>query len=191
MAVVLLPDYPAGYLAQVYVVALLDYVADPVYPVGQLLGNLHLELYPVGVLREAHVLYVLDVVGVIVDQRHGAEPVETLHEQTLRVEIRESEGADHRLHAILAAELLHLVHQGPGDLGVVDEVVPAETNLLVVPLLVGQMVHYRSHASGKFAVLVGKVELRVAELLRRALLLVERVHLVEHEGRNVIRVVLI
>ena len=169
--------------------ALRDDVGQTRPALGHLVRDGHDVFDPVGVLAEAHLGQIVVIIRVIVDQRHGAQLVVALDEHALGVEIREAQRAHDRLHLELAAEFVDLVHQGLGDLLVLDEVVPAEADLLVVPLLVGLVVDDGGHAAGQLAILVGQIELRVAELLCSTFLLVQRVHLVEHEGRDIIRVV--
>ena len=191
VAIVLLADDPAGQLADVDVGALLDDGGHARPALGHLLGNGDDVLDPVGVLGEAHLVQIIVIIRMVVDQRHGAQLVVALDEHALGVEIRKAQRAHDRLHPELAAELVDLVHQGLGHLLVLDEVIPAEAHLLVVPLLVGLAVDDGGHAADQLAVLVGKIQLGIAELLRGALLLVQRIHLVEDEGRDIIRVVTI
>ena len=172
-----------------HAVALHHDLAQPLVPVGQLLGNEEPAFDPILFLGEAHRFHVLDIIGMVVDQRHGALLIKTLHQHALGVEIRESQRSHDRIHAGAAAHFDHFVHQGLGYLAVVHEVEPAETDLLVIPLGVCLAVDDAGDAADGLAVPVGHVQFRLAELHRRILGGIQGPHLVEYEGGDIIWIV--
>ena len=75
----------------------------------------------------------LRVVRMIVDQCHGADPVKTLYEHTFWVEISKSKRTCNLSHANLSSELSNSIEQCCRHLHIVDEIKPAETDLLDIP----------------------------------------------------------
>ena len=181
----------AGKRAQMHIATLLNYSGHPLKPVGQGFRYKNLVLNPVSIFFKAHSLQVIVIIRVIVNQAHGAQPVVAGNKHTLRVEIGKAQRTDYRFHSIFAAEFINSLHQGIRHLTVINEVIPAETDFFMFPLIVSFEIDYRSYTSYKFSVFIGQIQRRFAKLLRCPLFLIKSIHLIKNQRRNIIRIVLV
>ena len=131
------------------------------------------------------------VVGVVVFEEERGNVVEALYHTAFVVEVRESQGTADGGHAILPAEGDDGLYEGLGNLFVVNEVHPAETHFLVIPVLVGDFVDDGRHTTHHLAVFVGQ-ELGALGVLGHGVLgRIQGAHLVQIDIGNVIRAVLV
>ena len=85
-------------------------------------------------------------------------------EHALGVHVGEAERSHHVGHALGAAIVFDSLHESCRHLAVVDKVDPSEAHRLLVPLLVGEVVYYRSHTSHDLAILIGKEIFGIAKV---------------------------
>ena len=156
---------------------------------GNLIRNLYHVFEPVGVLLKAQSLDMLLIVGIAIEEGHRADLVESFHQKSFRIEIGKAQRADDFLHAVCPSEVLHGGDQGTGHFGVVDGVEPAETNLVMLPGLVGLVIDYCCYASGRNPVQKGHIQLEFAESRSGIGSGIEGSHLIENDLGNVVRIV--
>ena len=191
VAVLFFLQHLLGQRTDVAFAAFLDDAGHADDLLGEPFGGVHAVFDPIVVLFKTHSFDVFDIVGVVVDEGHRTHPVVALDEQALGVEIGEAQGADDGVHPVLAAEFHHLVHQGLRDLLVVDEIVPAETDLLVVPLLVGAEVDDGRDTSDGLSVPQGEVHPCVAKFVGGIALAAQGVLHVIFQRGNVVGVIFV
>ncbi len=114
----------------------------------------------------------------------GRQLVETLDQHPLGVEVAEAVRAGHGLQAQLLCPAFGGGEKGGGDLGVVDAVEPAETQVFGAVFLVGGAVVDGGDAAGQFAFLIGHEQLAVRVLEGRVLFPVEDLDLVADQLRH-------
>ena len=158
VGIVFFPDDFPGERAYVAVGPLLNDIGNPQHLLRKHFREVNLIFNPIGILGETHILNVVHIVRMIVYQGHGAELVKTFNQQSLRIEVSEPERADYGFHSVLAAEFLHLLHKGTRNFLILNEVIPSETDFLVVPLLVGEFIHDGCNSACRLSVLVCKVK---------------------------------
>ena len=133
-------------------------------------------------------LDVLWIVRIIVDGRHSAQLVESPGEHSLWVHVGEAQWPHHILHALSLAIVFYGLHQGLGNLAVVDKVDPSEAYGFAAPLIVGLMIDNGSDASCYLAVLIGKIVLCFTKVESCVSVLAQSIHIVAKEIRHVILV---
>ena len=109
-----------------------------------------------------------------------------LHQHALGIEVGEAQGTLDVGHATLASPLLYCTEQCLRHFGVVDEVYPAEADLLLLPGLVGTVVDDGRYAPHYLAIAQGEEVVGLAKLEGGILLPVERAqHVVVEVGHGV------
>ena len=176
-AVLLVQFARAARLGDVQAIALLDQLRELEHRRTLLLDQRD-ALRPVDVLVEAQLLQERVVVRVIVEAGEGTEVLVAFDEQALLVHVGKAPRALHAGAATGAAPLRHGVQQDLQHLAVLDEVQPAEADVLLFPDLVGGAVDDGRHAAGQLAVLVGQVALGLAVVVGAVLFLIEGVKFV-------------
>ena len=186
LAVVLGNLLAGGVFLYLEVILALDEVRDAAVLVGDGVGDVNLELHPVGIFPEAQAFDMGGIVGIVVDGGHGAQLVEAFYQHALGIHVGEPQGALDVRHAPFFAPLLDGADEGFGHLRVINEVYPAEAHFLLLPRLVGPPVDDGGHAPRQLALLVGQEVLCLAELEGGVLLFVEGVqHVVVEVGHRV------
>ena len=94
------------------------------------------------------------IIGIIVFEGKGGNVIKTFHHATFAVKIREAQGTADLVHSVFLAESNDSLQQGTGNLLVVDEIHPAETDLCVLPVPVGNLIDNGYHPAGHLSVLV-------------------------------------
>ena len=146
------------------VVAGTDHIGNLVELIGYLVGYFHPIFHVVVVLLEAtHLLNMADIVGVIVVDIHGGILVVALDEQALTIHVGEPQRTSYLRHAFFPSPGSHGIQKRAAYLLVIDEVKPAEANVLTVPALVGTVIDDGCHASHHLAVTKGHQVFRLAE----------------------------
>ena len=94
------------------------------------------------------------VIRIIVLEHEGGNVVEAFHDASFVVKIGESKGTGDTGHAVFLAECNDGIYQRLGNFFVVNEIYPAETDLCMIPVAVGDMVDDGCDASHQLAVFV-------------------------------------
>ena len=132
------------------------------------------------------------IIGIIVFQVERADVVETFHDAAFVVEVRESERAGDLCHPMLPAEIDNSIQERLGNLLVIDEIDPAETDLAVVPVAVCDVVDNGGNTPHNLPFLiVSQVLLAFCILSHRILGHVQRGHLVQEQAGDIVRTILV
>ena len=131
------------------------------------------------------------IVRVVVFQHEGADVVETFDDHTLIVKIGEAEGTRNGGHAIFLAEGDDPFNQGAGNFLVVDEIEPAETDFLVVPVPIRNFIDDCCYPSDKLSVLIGEETAEFRILDHGILFGIQGGHLVEIEVGDIVGAALV
>ena len=173
------------HLINAQVIALAHKFVDTQYALGRIaLRVSDLDLDPVVLLGESVSLNVLLVIREVLQRRHRREVLKSLDEQSLVIPIGEADRTVELCHAFAFAPCSNSIEQSTADLVVIDKIDPAEANLLNSPALVSNAVDDSGYASDNFTVAVSEVLNGLADIMRRVLGGVERIHLVQQEVRT-------
>ena len=80
--------------------------------------------------------------------------VESFHHAAFVVKVREAQGTGDGCHPKFLSIADYGVNKGPGNLHVIYEVYPAETDLLMVPVAVCDVIYDCCNAAGHLTVLI-------------------------------------
>ena len=158
---------------------------------GKFFREFNANFYPIDIFGKSQSLNVLDIVRMVVNQRHGTHAVVSFHQHTFRVKIGESKRAHNVFHASFAAKFFYFGYQSGGHLFIIDKVKPTEADFFVIPLLVGQIVYNGSYASDTFSVTIGKVHFRLAEIVGRIAFGAQSILDIKFKGGNVIGIIFV
>ena len=174
------------------VIAFAHEFVDTQYALGRIalrVGDLDLD--PVVLLGESVSLHVLLVIREVVQRRHRREVLESLDEQSLIIPVGEADRTVELCHAFAFAPCSNSIEQSTADLVVIDKIDPAETHFFDTPSLVGDTVDDSGYASDNFSVTISEILNRLADIVRRVLGGIERIHLVQQKVRTELLAVLI
>ena len=124
----------------------------------------------------------------VVYQRHCTLLVVTFYEHALRIEVREAEGTDDMCHAMGLAKLFHFGNQCRRDFLVVNGIEPAETDLIVLPVLISAIVDDSGNPSDGFSILVCHIQYHVTEIRSRIPGRIQSVHFIENKIGDIVRI---
>ena len=156
-----------------------------------LIGHLEQILHPIDILDITHTLHVRRIIRMVVYGSHCTQAVIALDEHALAVEIGKAQRTLQLGETTLTRPVLNRREQSINHLGIINKIDPAETRSLYPPLLIGTPVQYRSNATHKLAILVGKEIICLTELKRSIAILAQCCHLIGIKVWNIIRVTLI
>ena len=183
-------QFLAGEFLHAQVVSLFYHLRNLHDFLRHMVTNLHQKLQVIVVfLKPTEFLYMLWVIRIVVVDIHGGKPVETLDHHSLAVHIGEPQGTCYLSHASLSSPLLNGIHQGLGNLQVVDEVEVAKPHLLHIPTLVGFLVEDSRYPSHNFPLLVGQEKVGLTKLESRVLVFPEGGYFIGKEKRHSMRAV--
>ena len=164
----------------------LDKIGDAFVLVRYGIRNVDLVFHPVSFLLKTHTLHVLRIVRIVVNGCHGAELIEAFDQHAFRIEVCEAQRALYVSHSTFFSPFFYRVDQGIGYFRVINEINPAETDILFIPGFISLVVDYGSYAAHYFIVLVSQEILCFTEFKRRILLFIESVeHVVVEIGNGV------
>ena len=143
--------------------------------------------HPVDFLSESQFLEISRIVFMVVDSDHGAGLVESFHEHSFRVEVRETERPCDDRHAALPAPFCHGVQERFEHFPVLDEIYPSETDVFRIPSFICLAVDDGGDPSGEFPVFVCKEKFGFAEIKSGIGLPVESHRIVRTQVRHITR----
>lgn len=136
-------------------------------------------------------LYMLGIIGIVVDGGHGAQLVESPGKHAFRIHISKAKRTYHIVHSLRLAIVFYSLQKSLGHFTVVDEVDPAKTHRLAVPSLVGLVVDDSSDTTRQLSVLIGKKIFGLAKLKSGIAVLAEGIHFVAEQVGHIILVALV
>ena len=185
LAAAFLNQFVTGELMDAQVVAFAHHLRNLRKLVGHHFRYLDPALHIIVVFLETlHLRHMLGVVGMVVVDIHGGEPVETFNEHALAVGVDEAQRTGYLCHTFLASPVFDGFQQGGRYFRVIDEVEPSEADGITVPAFVGPAVDDGGHSTYHLFVLIGQEILCLATLERRVLVAAQSGHFIGIEERH-------
>ena len=157
----------------------------------ELLGQFDDALRPVGVLAEAHFFKQFAVVREIVDAGGRGKVLKPFDQQTFLVHIRKAQRTFQLGHFLRLAPFGHLADERAEQCFVFDEIQPAETNNLLVPVCVGVIINNSRDSAYDFAGFVASQPIHCVTELECGILAGKDTELVRVQRRHPVGSILV